>query len=152
MKNNDVLRRIRYILDLSDKKMIKIFSLGDMTVSRELVSGYLKKDDDDDFQNLKDVELAMFLNGLISDMRGEKEGDKPVPEKKLTSNIVFRKLNIAFSLKAEDVIEVLELADFKIGKHELSAFFRKPTHKNYRECKSQILRNYLNGLQKKFRE
>ena len=151
MKNNDVLRRVRYILDFNDKKMIEVFSLGELNVSRESVSNFLKKDDDPEFQDLKDVELAMFLNGLISNLRGEKEGDKPVPEQKLTSNIVFRKLNIAFGLRAEDVIEVLELVDFKIGKHELSAFFRKPSHKNYRECKSQILRNYLNGLQKKFR-
>lgn len=151
MKNNDVLRRVRYILDFNDKKMIEVFSLGELNVSRESVSNFLKKDDDPEFQDLKDVELAMFLNGLISNLRGKKEGDKPVPEQKLTSNIVFRKLNIAFGLRAEDVIEVLELVDFKIGKHELSAFFRKPSHKNYRECKSQILRNYLNGLQKKFR-
>ena len=35
MTNNDVLRRIRYIFDLSDSKMIAIFKLADDDVSRE---------------------------------------------------------------------------------------------------------------------
>jgi uncharacterized protein YehS (DUF1456 family) len=61
------------------------------------------------------------------------------------------KLKIALNLKAEDVLEILGLADFRLSKHELSAFFRKPGHKHYRECKDQILRNFLNGLQKMHR-
>jgi uncharacterized protein YehS (DUF1456 family) len=61
------------------------------------------------------------------------------------------KLKIALNLKAEDVLGILELAEFRISKHELSAFFRKPGHKHYRECKDQILRNFLQGLQLKYR-
>jgi uncharacterized protein YehS (DUF1456 family) len=61
------------------------------------------------------------------------------------------KLKIALNLKAEDVLEILELAEFRISKHELSAFFRKPGHKHYRECKDQILRNFLQGMQLKYR-
>jgi len=45
----------------------------------------------------------------------------------------------------------LALADLKISKHELSAFFRRPDHKHYRTCKDQILRNFLKGLQLKYR-
>ena len=65
--------------------------------------------------------------------------------------MVFFKLKIALDLKAEDVLSVLELADVHISKHELSAFFRKPTHKNYRECQDQVLRNFLAGLQLLYR-
>jgi hypothetical protein len=36
-----------------------------------------------------------------------------------------------------------------MGKAELTAFFRKQDHKHYRECQDQILRNFLQGLQKK---
>jgi uncharacterized protein YehS (DUF1456 family) len=50
------------------------------------------------------------------------------------------------------VLAVLELANFRMSKHELSAFFRKPGHKHYRECKDQILRNFLAGLQVQFRD
>jgi uncharacterized protein YehS (DUF1456 family) len=48
--------------------------------------------------------------------------------------------------------EILELAEFRLSKHELSAFFRKPGHKHYRECKDQILRNFLQGMQIKYRD
>ena len=65
--------------------------------------------------------------------------------------MIFMKLKIALNLKAEDVLEVLALADLRISKHELSAFFRKPDNKHYRECKDQILRNFLKGLQLKYR-
>ena len=61
------------------------------------------------------------------------------------------KLKIALNLKAEDVLEIMELAGLSISKHELSAFFRKPDHKHYRQCKDQIMRNFLMGLQLKLR-
>ena len=54
-------------------------------------------------------------------------------------------------MKSDDVIEIMKLANFSMGKPELSAFFRKPGHKNYRACKAQILRNFLMGLQIKER-
>ena len=151
MLNNDVLKRVRYILDYNDNQMIEVFALADLEVSRKVLSQWLKKDDDPDYKSCKSVELATFLNGLISDKRGKKEGEQPIPEKVLTNNIIFKKLKIAFNLKAEDIIEALDLAELRVSKHELSAFFRKPNHKNYRECKAQILRNFLMGLQLKLR-
>jgi uncharacterized protein YehS (DUF1456 family) len=151
MVNNDVLRRVRYIFDFNDSKMIAIYGLADHHVSREEVSAWLKKEGDDDYEECSDLLMAAFLNGLITDMRGAKDGQKSVVEKRLTNNMIFMKLKIALSLKAEDVMAILALADFKISKHELSAFFRKPEHKHYRECKDQILRNFLKGLQLKLR-
>jgi uncharacterized protein YehS (DUF1456 family) len=151
MINNDILRRARYILDYSDSKMMSVFKHAGLEVSREELSKWLKKDDDPDYNLIKDFEFASFLNGLIIEMRGKKEGETPKAEKKLTNNIVFRKLMIAFSLNSEEIIKILALADLRVSKHELSAFFRKTDHKNYRECKSQILRNFLIGLQVKLR-
>ncbi len=49
-------------------------------------------------------------------------------------------------LRDDDIIHILKLVDFKIGKSELSAFFRKEDHPNYVSCGDQILRNFLNGL------
>jgi uncharacterized protein YehS (DUF1456 family) len=43
------------------------------------------------------------------------------------------------------------LRGFRLSKHELSAFFRNPTQPQYRECKDQVLRNFLMGLQMKYR-
>lgn len=152
MTNNDVLRRLRYTFDFSDSKMMTIFGLADHKVTREQVSDWMKKEDDPAYRKLEDVRMASFLNGLINHFRGKKEGPQPSPEKHLTHNIIFRKIKIALNLKAEDVIEILGLAGLKMSKHELSAFFRNPGHKNYRECQDQVLRNFLNGVQQKYRD
>ncbi len=151
MTNNDILRRIRYIFDFDDSKMIAIFGLADHQVTREQISDWLKKDDDPACQECSDTQLAIFLNGLINDKRGKKEGSQPEPEKRLTNNIIFVKLRIALNLKAEDILEIMDLANLRISKHELSAFFRRPDHKHYRDCKGQILRNFLKGVQLKYR-
>lgn len=151
MTNNDILRRIRYTFDLSDSQMIAIFSQADHEVTREEISDWLKKDDDPAFKECSDTRMAIFLNGFINKRRGKREGAQPKPETRLNNNIIFTKLKIALNLKAEEIIELLALAGFHIGKHELSAFFRRPDHKHYRECKDQILRNFLKGVQLKFR-
>ena len=152
MTNNDILRRLRYIFDFSDSKMIQLFSLAHLEVNREQVSNWLKKEDDPTYKNCTDNQFATFLNGLITEKRGKKEGQQPKAEKRLTNNVIFRKLRIALDLKADNVLEILELADQRLSKHELSAFFRKPDHKHYRDCKDQILRNFLKGLRLKYRD
>ena len=152
MINNDVLRRIRYIFNFNDVKMIAVFAAADEIVTQEQISGWLKKDDDDNFLSLSDLQMAIFLNGLINVKRGKKDGPQHKPEKRLTNNLIFMKLKIALNLKAEEVLAILSLAEFNMSKHELSAFFRKPDHKHYRVCKDQILRNFLKGLQLQYRQ
>lgn len=147
MTNNDILRRIRYTFDLKDSTMVEIFSLADFNATEEQVSAWLKKDEDVTFLELKDQELAGFLNGFINFKRGKRDGEQPKPEKYLNNNMVFQKLRIALNFTADDILGVFQLIGFRLSKHELSAFFRKPGHKNYRECKDQILRNFLRGIQ-----
>jgi uncharacterized protein YehS (DUF1456 family) len=149
--NNDILRRIRYTFDLNDKKMLAIFGLADHPVTRAQVSDWLKKEDDPAFQELTDTELTLFLDGFINAKRGRKEGAAPMPEQPLNNNVIFRKLKIALNLQAEGILEIMALAGLEMSKHELSAFFRKRDHKHYRECKDQILRHFLKGLQLTFR-
>jgi uncharacterized protein YehS (DUF1456 family) len=151
INNNDILRRIRYTFEFNDSKMIGIFGLADYEVTRAQISDWLKKEDDPAFQELFDNQLAIFLNGLIIDKRGKKEGHHPAPENRLNNNIILRKLKIAFNLKDDDIISILDLADMHISKHELSAFFRNPNQSQYRPCKDQMLRNFLHGLQLKYR-
>ena len=151
MTNNDILRRIRYVLNLNDNKVIAIFKHVEYPVTREQISNWLKKEQDTDYKNCNDNQLAHFLNGLIIEKRGKREGPLPKAEKSLNNNLIFTKLKIAFNLKAEDVLAILELADLRISKHELSAFFRKSDHKHYRSCKDQVLRNFLMGLQLRYR-
>ncbi len=151
MTNNDILRRLRYALNYTDAQMMERFILGGLEVNRERLSNWLKKDDDPDFASLHDEPMAHFLNGLIIANRGKKENETPVAEKKLNNNIILRKLKIAFELRDEDILNLLDLADFKFSKHELSALFRKPDQDQYRVCKDQVLRNFLQGLQNKNR-
>lgn len=151
MNNNDIIRRLRYIFDFNDSKMIALFKLADYEVTREQVSNWLKKEGDPDAVNIHDKYLAIFLNGFINDRRGKREGPQPKPEKTLNNNLILRKLKIALNMKDTDMLAVFELMGMNVSKHELSAFFRKPTQSQYRLCKDQFLRNFLYGLQIKYR-
>lgn len=126
--------------------MIAIFDLAEYPVTREQVSAWLKKDEDPQIVKMRDYQLAAFLNGLIAHKRGKRDGEQPEPEKRLNNNMILRKLRIALSYKDEDMLTALERVHFKLSKHELSAFFRKPEHKHFRECKDQVLRNFLKGI------
>ncbi len=146
MNNNDILRSIRYVLDVDDSKMIAIFKLVDYHITREQVCNWLKKDDDPTWQNCTDTQLAIFLNGLIVEKRGKKEGPPAEAEKRINNNIVLRKLKIAFDLTSDEMLKIIESAGLRISQHELSALFRRTDHKHYRPCKDQVLRNFLKGL------
>jgi uncharacterized protein YehS (DUF1456 family) len=150
MTNNDVLRKVRYTFDYNDDKMMALFTAGGQEVTRAELSDWLKKDEDPDFKGIYDKPLATFLNGFIIEKRGKRDGEQPVPEKSLNNNIIFRKLKIALTLTDDDIIDIFQLADFTASKHEISALFRNPTHKHYRLCKDQFLRNFLLGMQFKF--
>lgn len=151
MQNNDVIRSIRYTFDFGDDQMIKIFGLADLEVTRAEVSDWLKRDDDPEAKPINDFKLASFLNGLINYKRGKKEGAQPIPESRLTNNQIIRKLKIALELQNEDIMDILALVGRKMSKHEISAFFRKPEQHQYRLCRDQVLRNFLQGLHQKYR-
>jgi uncharacterized protein YehS (DUF1456 family) len=152
MKNNDILRKIRYAFDFGDDKMIQLFENGGLKVTRAEVSDYLKKDDDENHKPLNDRLFAHFLNGLIIHFRGKNGDEVPEVEKTLNNNIIFRKLKIALSMKDEDILEIYQLVEMNVSKHEVNAIFRNPTQSQYRECKDQFLRNFLDGLALKYRK
>lgn len=147
MTNNDILRSVRYMLNLSDAKVVAIFALAGCDVPETDVQTWLKKDDDAAYRPCPDVLMGYFLNGLIFHRRG-KSDDMPAPsiERKMNNNIFMKKLRIAFDLKTTDIPEVLKQANFTVSQAEIGAIFRKPDHKNYRECGDQIMRNFLKGL------
>ncbi|KAB7692230.1 DUF1456 family protein [Plesiomonas shigelloides] len=147
MTNNDVLRYVSYAFELDVHELSKIFSLADFAVQDEQLSCWLKKESDGSYLEFSDKELALFLNGFINYKRGKLDGVEPRNEEIINNNIVFQKLRIALNLKAEDILEILQLEDFRLSKHELSAFFRKPDNKHYRECKDHVLKAFLRGLE-----
>jgi len=152
MTNNDILKRIRYTFDYSDEQMMAIFDSADYKVTRSLVTDWLKSDDHEEFKEIHDDQLAIFLNGLINEKRGKKEGAQPKPEKILDNNIILKKLKIALKLRTEDITEVFKLAGKPISSHEATAFLRNPKQSQYRPFLDQYLRNFLNGLQLKYRK
>ncbi|MDX1587992.1 MAG: DUF1456 family protein [Oleiphilaceae bacterium] len=151
MTNNDILRRLRYTFDLNDSAVVDVLALADTEVTEEQVAGWLKREEDDGFLTMKDPDMVAFLNGFINFRRGKRDGAQPPLEERLTNNMVLQKLRIALNLQAEGLLQLLELAGLHLSKHELSAFFRKPGNKHYRECKDQVLRNFLLGLQRQSR-
>ncbi|MEY0025543.1 DUF1456 family protein [Providencia rettgeri] len=147
MLNNYVLRSVRYMLDLSDAQMVKIVKLTDLAVTKEEMVTWLKKDNELEYVECNDNVMGHFLNGLIYHRRGKDE-NHPAPDvdSRLNNNIMLKKLRVAFELKDTDMIEIYQLVDFRVSKPELNAVFRKPGHKNYRECGDQLLRYFLKGL------
>ena len=151
MTNNDILRRIRYAFDFDDSKMMALMDLGAGPATREQISAWLKRDEDPAFVACSDRELAVFLNGLIADRRGKRDGPPPVPEERLTHNITLRKLKIALNLQDDGMLQIFALAGRRLSRHELSALFRKPGHLHFRVCQDQLLRNFLAGMQRRYR-
>lgn len=152
---NDVLRSLRYSLNLKDADVVELFALTGLTVTTEQVVCWLAKDDAANFASCSHLVLAHFLDGLIIQRRGLPQGKTyEAPDKKifLSNNMVLKKLRIAFELQEDEMLAILESAGLPVSKQELGALFRKEGHHNYRECGDQFLRNFLRGLTLKLRK
>lgn len=151
---NDVLKRLRYALSLNNHATIKIFELVDYKLEEEYLLGMMKGEDEAGFIPCRDKILALFLDGLIIQNRGKKEGAPPQQLKsgeRINNNDILRKIKIAMSYQQEDMLNILKSSNFRVGKSELTALFRKPDHRSYRECGDQLLRNFLQGMVKRHR-
>ncbi|MBA6389988.1 DUF1456 family protein [Colwellia sp. BRX10-3] len=146
MTNNEVLHHIRYIFTLSNEKISAIFKLAECPKTDEEINSFFRKNGEPTFTRIADNNLASFLDGLIIECRGAKEGAQALLNQSVNNNIVFNKVKIALALKAEDIIALLDSAELTLSKHELSAFFRKPEHKHFRTCNDDTLLKFFNGL------
>ena len=158
MTNNDILKRLRYALDLSDFSVLEMTKNGGEEISSLILTSYYRKEEEDGYKNCSNKVLTAFLDGLIIKKRGPRPESRPElsgeinsPVKKSViprNNDVMKKLKIAFELKDEDIVDIFKSIDFKISKSEINALFRRSNHKNFRECGDQILRNFIQGLTK----
>jgi uncharacterized protein YehS (DUF1456 family) len=145
--NNDVLKSIRYILNVRDNTLVEIAALADYKVTLDEIAAYMKGDQDPEYRECPDKMMAHFLNGLIIFKRGKDESRPPLPiQTHITNNVVLKKLRVAFELKDTDIAALIEKCGLRVSKAELGAFFRSPEHRNYRECGDQFLRNLLKAL------
>lgn len=149
MINNDVLRSVRYMLDLGDSMIIEIARLVDpqLVLTQDDVRAFLAREGGDGYRECTDDVLAHVLDGLIMHLRGRDETRPPRPvERRISNNIVLKKLRVAFEMKDVDMHAAFQAAGFPVSRPELSALFRQPNHQNYRACGDQMLRNFLKGL------
>lgn len=139
----------RYAMDIGDAKMVAILGRVGESATLEWMRARLLRPDEQGFEPLEDRFMEAFLNGLIIYERGERTGPwgkVPPPPEPLTNNVILKKLRIALNFKDDDMMAVFKLAGKHVSKSMLSALFRKPDHKNYKECGDQFLRNFLKGL------
>lgn len=148
MLNNDILRRVRYALDIKDRVMLDIFKYGENPITHEELLKLLKREEEKEFLKCNNRTLEAFLNGLIILKRGRQETEyTPIKiTKNNINNIILKKLRIALALKSDEMHKIFKLAGLELSSSELSAVFRKEDHKNYRECGDKYIRNFLKGL------
>jgi len=145
--HNDVLRSLRYLLNVSDARLGDIIRLGGGEVSQVDLVAVLRKEDEAGYQACDDALMARFLDGLIVYKRGADETRPPRPtEVPVNNNVILKRLRVAFELTEGDIIVLIEKSGLRISKSELSAFFRRPDHRNYRACGDQYVRNLIKGL------
>lgn len=151
MIHNDILRSVRFILNCSDKHMLTILRHVEPHADDDFAA-MLKKDDEAGFRVCSDELLSAFLDGLIIERRGRREGAAPVaPMLRLSNNDILKKLRVAFELKQDDIEALIAKAGLQVSSAEVGALFRKPDHKHFRNCGDQFLRYLLKGLAIKLR-
>lgn len=151
MTYNDVLRSVRYMLNLSEDQMINIIAGGGGKITPSDMESFLKKEEEPGYVKCPAKVMDQFLNGLIYLKRGKDDSRPPMPAEVPNNNSMLKKLRVAFNLKDDDILALFQKSGAKITKTEISALFRKAGHDNYRVCQDQFLRYFLKGLTEKVR-
>jgi len=147
MTNNDILRRLRYALNLPDGLTIKIFALGGREATAADLVLWMTKEEDPGYAPCRDEVLGAFLDGFITLRRGPRpEGSPPPVAERLTNNLILKKLRIALAWQEEEVLATLAAGGLTVSKNELTALFREPGQKNFKPCGDQLLRAFLTGM------
>ena len=144
MTNNDILRRLRYALNLKNEDMIRLFLQAGRPMTPADLDLLLKKEDEPGWIECPDPLLQSFLDGLILERRGPR--DSSPGEDVLDNNTILRKIRIALEIKDTDMLAILAAGGMNVSKNELTALFRKPGHRNYMRCQDQLLKKFLKGL------
>jgi uncharacterized protein YehS (DUF1456 family) len=147
MTNNDILRRLRYALELTDAQMVSFFARHRQGLTEEEARAFLGKEEEEGTTMCPNDLMGNFLDSLIIDKRGPpKAGARPPEKAPLTNNSILKKIRIALNLHEGDMLAILDAGGQPMSKGELTALFRKPGHKHHRVCGDQVLRAFLRGL------
>lgn len=154
MTNNDILIRVRYALNITDRKLVDLFALSGKPQTIEEIRPMFLREDEVDYRECDDRTLAAFFDGLIVDRRGKRENDPAAAPKRTnapSNNDILKALRIALELRDDDIVAIMRLAGVEASRAEINALFRRKDQQNYRPCGDQFLRNFLQGLTKKYR-
>ncbi|MGS2718478.1 DUF1456 family protein [Eionea flava] len=145
MDNNEILRRLRFILSAEDTALIQCFQTGGCQLSPAHIQPFLAAQSDDEYTVCEDAHFIQFLEGLIIERRGP--SPKPVsPPASIDNNGILKKIRIALTLEARDLDNIFMLADCEMSSHEISALYRKPSNKHFVPCDDGLLEKFFNGL------
>jgi uncharacterized protein YehS (DUF1456 family) len=75
MSNNDIFKKLRVALELTNEDIIKILELVNFKITKSELGSFFRSDDHPNFKPCGDQILRNFLNGLVIYKRG------PRPEK-----------------------------------------------------------------------
>lgn len=85
MTNNDIFKKLRVALKLTNKDIVEICKLVDFKVSESELGAFFRREDHPKYRNCGDQILRNFLNGLVIHMRG------PMPDKRTDEDKNFAK-------------------------------------------------------------
>lgn len=77
MTNNDIFKKLRVALKLTNKDIVEICGLVDFKVTESELGAFFRKEDHPKYKNCGDQILRNFLNGLVIHLRG------PMPDKRI---------------------------------------------------------------------
>ncbi len=72
MSNNDIMKKLRVALKMTDDDIINVLALVDFRVTKTELGAIFRKEDHPNFKPCGDQLLRNFLNGLIIYKRGPK--------------------------------------------------------------------------------
>ncbi|MDF2886368.1 MAG: hypothetical protein K0R23_753 [Lacrimispora sp.] len=172
MENIDILKRLRYALDIKDSDMAEIFKLGGVVITKANVQDMLKSNESSDADPLKKDDssavnqicnnhmLESFLNGFIIFKRGKKE-EKPgesadknfmINDAWSVNNVFLKKIKIALAFTGDDMLAIFKAGGIDLSNGELSALLRREGQRNYKVCGDRYIRVFLKGLAERYRK
>jgi uncharacterized protein YehS (DUF1456 family) len=81
MSNNDIFKKLRVALQLSNEEIINIMALVNFKITKSELGAFFRSDDHPNFKPCGDQILRNFLNGLVIYKRGPRpeqvKKDKP---------------------------------------------------------------------------
>jgi uncharacterized protein YehS (DUF1456 family) len=145
MNNNEIVRRLRFVLKVDDSVLSECYRLAGCRLPINDINNFLLSEKAKTYSDCPDEHFIQFLDGLIVHLRGPSPNGVPEPVA-INNNVILKKIRIALTLESRDLDNIFMLADCEMSAHEISALFRKPNNKHFVECSDDLLEKFFSGL------